>query len=76
MFRAAATRLAGMVDDAALAEGRILPPLSGIRQTSLAIAEAVMRAADQEGVARHPLPPDLESFIRERMYQPEYQAYA
>lgn len=76
MFRAAAKRLAEMVDDAALAEGRILPPLSGIRQTSLAIAEAVMRAGDLEGVTRQPLPPDLQSYVRDRMYQPEYQAYA
>jgi malate dehydrogenase (oxaloacetate-decarboxylating)(NADP+) len=75
MFSAAAETVAGLVTDAALAEGRLFPPLSAIRDVSLAIAVEVARVAYQEGLARLPRPADLTGHIRQSMYDARYPDY-
>jgi malate dehydrogenase (oxaloacetate-decarboxylating)(NADP+) len=54
--------------------GRIYPPLSRIREVSLAIAVAVAEVAYRSGLARIPMPDDLRSHIKSQMYNPKYPA--
>lgn len=76
MFLAAAKILAELVDEDDLAQGRIFPALSSIREISAHIAAEVALTAVRHGVARAALPDDLVDYIRERMYEPVYQDYA
>ncbi len=76
MFLAAANCLAHLVDEDDLALGRIYPALSKIRDVSAAIAAAVASEAQRSGLAGRELPRDLESAIREHMYEPVYPHYA
>jgi malic enzyme len=50
MFRAAAECLAGLVSDGDLAAGSLFPPIRDLRRVAGSIAEAVARAARDEGV--------------------------
>ncbi|MDD5350894.1 MAG: NAD-dependent malic enzyme [Chthoniobacteraceae bacterium] len=72
MFLTAARTLANLVTETDLAQGRIYPPLSQIRNVSLAIAVAVARVAQQRGLAEEALPDDFLGTIRAMMYRPEY----
>jgi malate dehydrogenase (oxaloacetate-decarboxylating)(NADP+) len=72
MFLAAAKALAEIVTEDDLAQGRIFPPLSDIREISAAIGAAVARTAEAEGLARATLPDDLEATLRAQMYEPVY----
>jgi malate dehydrogenase (oxaloacetate-decarboxylating)(NADP+) len=72
MFLSAARTLANLVTETDLAQGRIYPPLSQIRNVSLAIAVAVARVAQQRGLAETELPDDFLGTIRAMMYRPEY----
>ncbi len=76
MFLAAAKALAGEVDDAALEQGSIYPPLSRMRATSLAVAEAVAEVAYAQGLTDQPRPDDLAAHIQAQVYEPVYQDYA
>ncbi len=76
MFLAAATTLASLVRPEDLAEGRVYPPLSTIREVSLEIASAVAKVAHDSGVARVRRPKNLKKDIRKRMFQPVYRDYA
>jgi malate dehydrogenase (oxaloacetate-decarboxylating)(NADP+) len=76
MFLEAARTLAGLVRPEDLAVGRIYPPLTRIREVSLAIAAAVAAVAHRTGLARAPHPGDLVGDIRERMFQPVYREFA
>ena len=73
MFRIAARTLAGCASDDDRATGNIFPPLARIRDVSVRIATAVARSAARDGLAREPLPEDLETYVRSRMYQPVYE---
>jgi malate dehydrogenase (oxaloacetate-decarboxylating)(NADP+) len=73
MFQAAARTLAEQVTQADLAEGRIYPTLSRIRDVSAAIAAAVADVAYRQGLAAAPEPQDLGTFIRAFMYEPVYR---
>ena len=75
MFLAAAEALAGQTTESRLAAGALFPPLSAIRDVSVAVATAVARVAEREGLAARPLPPDLPAHIRSSMYQPRYRSY-
>lgn len=75
MFHAAARVVAESVSDAALAEGTLLPPLETIREISVRIAGAVAQLAVKDGLARVPVPDDIESWVRAGMYQPVYHDY-
>lgn len=73
MFSAAARALADTVTDEDLRQGRIFPPLGQIRETSLVIAKAVAEVAFESGLATVPEPEDLESLIKEEMFEPVYR---
>ena len=72
MFEAAASTLAAEVTDDDLANGRIYPTLSRIRDVSAVIATAVARIAYQRGLATEPQPDDLAAYVRDFMYNPTY----
>ena len=72
MFEAAAQTLAAQVTDDDMANGRIYPQLSRIRDVSAAIATAVAEIAFREGLATEPEPDDLPGHVREFMYNPTY----
>ncbi len=75
MFAAAARTLASEVSEADLAQGRIYPALTRIREVSAAIATAVAEVAYSQGIARKPKPDDLATFIKSQMYEPKYRRY-
>jgi malate dehydrogenase (oxaloacetate-decarboxylating)(NADP+) len=74
MFLAAARTLAVQTSEEDLQLGRIYPPLSRIREVSLAIAIAVAKIAYLSGLASIPMPDDLSSHIQSQMYDPKYPA--
>lgn len=76
MFLAAARKLAELVDEDDLAQGRIFPPLPEIRSISAHIAAAVANIAQDQGIARVDLPDDLVDHIESQMYDPIYPTYA
>lgn len=75
MFLAAADALASFVTDEDLASGAVLPRLDSIRAVSVAVAAAVIRQAGEEGLTDAGLPVELEKYVEESMYQPEYSSY-
>ncbi len=72
MFEAAARTLAAQVTEDDMANGRIYPQLSRIREVSVAIATAVAEIAYREGLATEPEPDDLPQYVRQFMYNPTY----
>ncbi|HEU65663.1 MAG TPA: oxaloacetate-decarboxylating malate dehydrogenase, partial [Chloroflexi bacterium] len=75
MFSVAAKALANAVSEAELAQGRMYPALTKIREVSAAIATAVAEVACNQGIARKPKPDDLSTFIKAQMYEPKYRRY-
>jgi malate dehydrogenase (oxaloacetate-decarboxylating)(NADP+) len=75
MFLAAARTLADQVSKGDRAEERIYPPISRIREVSVAIACATAEIAYRRGLARVPKPADLRSHINAQMYNPNYPSY-
>ncbi|HXV12923.1 MAG TPA: NAD-dependent malic enzyme [Candidatus Krumholzibacteria bacterium] len=75
MFARAARTLAGLVSKDDLANGLLFPPLPSLRGVSLEIAAAVARVAFERGLAGTAEPRDLKGFIREQVFDPEYQSY-
>ncbi|MEW5733692.1 MAG: NAD-dependent malic enzyme [Thermodesulfobacteriota bacterium] len=75
MFLAAARTLAHSLTEEDIEQGRIFPPLTRIREVSLAIATAVAEVAYEQELANKPRPKDLKASIAEMMYQPTYPDY-
>jgi malate dehydrogenase (oxaloacetate-decarboxylating)(NADP+) len=75
MFFVAAKTLADNVSAEDLGKGGIYPPLKEVRKVSLAIAEAVALVAYREGLAAHPEPEDLRTYLKSQMYEPAYESY-
>jgi malate dehydrogenase (oxaloacetate-decarboxylating)(NADP+) len=75
MFYAAAVALENMVTDVDLNQGRIYPPLTNMREVSVAIAVAVAEVAYKSKLARKRRPADLTAHVRSLMYDPTYQSY-
>jgi len=75
MFSVAAKALANAVSEDDLAQGRIYPSLTKIKEVSAAIATAVAEVAYSQGLARKPKPDDLSAYIEFQMYEPEYHRY-
>ncbi len=73
MFLAASKALAALVDNECLSVGQIYPPISRMREVSLAVAMAVAQEAISSGLAA-PIE-DLEGEIAAAMWYPEYVAY-
>jgi len=76
MFLAAAKTLSQQVSYADLAQGRIYPPLTRIREVSKAIATEVAEVAYSRGLAQETRPDDPASYIQSIMYYPKYQRFA
>lgn len=72
MFFVAAHTLADLVTEADLAQGRIYPALTRIREVSAAIAAAVAEVAYARGLTPLPRPANLPAQVRAQMYEPEY----
>jgi malate dehydrogenase (oxaloacetate-decarboxylating) len=72
MLSAAAHAVASLVDTGA-AGAPLLPEVTALRDTSLAVAVAVARAAEADGVARRHLGDDVEGEVRDLMWQPAYR---
>lgn len=72
MFLDAAKALAALVSAEDLAACALYPPLTRIRQCSLAVACAVVRRAVAEGLAEAELLSHLEDTLRGAMWFPEY----
>lgn len=75
MFFAAAKTLANQVEETELERGRIYPPLTSIRDVSVAIAAKVAEIAYNQGIAKVPKPNHLMTFIRSLMWDPIYDYY-
>ncbi|HEV3364114.1 MAG TPA: NAD-dependent malic enzyme [Acidimicrobiia bacterium] len=73
MIFAAAEAVAGMVDSTARGAS-LLPQINDVRETSVAVAAAVARAAAADGCASAPLDDDLETQVRRAMWEPVYRA--
>lgn len=72
VFLAATKALAENLSEERLAAGSIYPRLTEVRQTSLAVAEAVAGAVYAEALADAPRPPDITRALAAGMYQPYY----
>ena len=72
MLSAAAYAVAGLVDTT-VAGAPLLPQVETLRDTSVAVATAVARAAAADGVATVPLDDDLTAQVRALMWQPAYR---
>ena len=68
--------LAGLVTDADLDEGRIYPPLSGIRGVSTKLATKIVEYAyDNDMAATYPEPEDKEAFVIQHQYSTDYESF-
>jgi malate dehydrogenase (oxaloacetate-decarboxylating) len=72
MLAAAAAALAGL-SDAATPGAAVLPPVTGLREVSAAVAAAVARAAQAEGLAQAQLD-DPGKQVAQAMWTPAYPA--
>jgi malate dehydrogenase (oxaloacetate-decarboxylating)(NADP+) len=75
MFFVAAKKLAGLVTNDDLAQGRIFPSLTRIREVSSVIAAAVAEVTFDRRLTTMNRPADLPAHIKARMYDPEYEEY-
>jgi malate dehydrogenase (oxaloacetate-decarboxylating) len=71
MLLAAARAVADLVD-ISVPGAPLLPQVADLRDTSVAVATAVARAAEAEGVASATLDADLASQVRALMWAPRY----
>jgi malate dehydrogenase (oxaloacetate-decarboxylating) len=72
MFLAAAGVVAALVDPTTPGAA-LLPQVADLRATSAAVAVAVARAAQEEGVAASPPDEHLQDTVAAAMWQPEYR---
>ncbi|UCD37315.1 MAG: NAD-dependent malic enzyme [Fidelibacterota bacterium] len=75
MFHEAAKALAGAVPDSLLEEVSVYPRQSDIQKVSIDIAIAVARETYKLGLNGVPEPDDLETFIKDWVWKPEYIPY-
>ena len=75
MFLAAARIVASLVAEADLAQGRVYPSLTRIREVSTKIAVAVGEIAYKEDLTALPRPVDLPAYINERLIVPKYESF-
>lgn len=69
----AAARAVADLADLSVPGTPLLPQVADLRETSVAVASAVARTAEAEGVASAPLDADLASQLRALMWQPCYR---
>nr|XP_005174595.1 NADP-dependent malic enzyme-like [Danio rerio] len=77
VFLVTAEAIAELVTDKDLAEGRLYPPLSSIREVSIKLAVKIVEYAYKHKMATlHPEPQDKDAFIRSLIYSTDYQEFA
>jgi malate dehydrogenase (oxaloacetate-decarboxylating) len=72
MLAAAAHAVADLTDTSTPG-APLLPPVASLRETSVAVAVAVARAAEQDAVAQASIVGDLSEHVRALMWQPVYR---
>jgi len=72
MFRAAAERLADELRQEDLDAGALFPPISALRRVTAHIAEAVVRQARADGVARDVPGEDVARRVAQARWEPAY----
>jgi malate dehydrogenase (oxaloacetate-decarboxylating) len=72
MVLAAARSVADLVDTS-MPGSSLLPEVEGLRATSAAVAAAVARAAQRDGVAGVAVDGDMEDRVRQQMWNPVYR---
>ena len=75
MFAQAARTLAGLLTKEQLASGLLFPPLASIREISFKIATAVARMVFERGLTTLDEPADLDAFVHEHVFEPDYRNY-
>jgi malate dehydrogenase (oxaloacetate-decarboxylating) len=75
MFMAAAKAVAQMSPTATDKNGRLLPPVGQMRAVALAVAQAVARQAQADGVAAMCDAATLEGRIARSVWEPRYRPY-
>jgi malate dehydrogenase (oxaloacetate-decarboxylating) len=75
MFLAAARTIAELSPARPDPQANLLPPLAEIRRVSLAVALAVARQAEAEGLARPVADEDRAAAVRAKMWEPAYATY-
>jgi malate dehydrogenase (oxaloacetate-decarboxylating)(NADP+) len=73
MFIEAARAVADQVQPDLLKQGLLYPLQSAILETEIQTAARVAKLVFDSGLARVPRPADMLAFIREHVYEPEYQ---
>lgn len=77
IFLTAAEALAHLVTEKDLAEGRLYPPLSSIRDVSLKLALKIMEYAYENNMATlSPEPSDKEAYLHSLTYSTDYDEFA
>uniref|UniRef100_A0A674BZF5 Malic enzyme 2, NAD(+)-dependent, mitochondrial n=1 Tax=Salmo trutta TaxID=8032 RepID=A0A674BZF5_SALTR len=76
VFLEAAKTLADQLTDEELAEGRLYPPLSNIREVSIQMAVKVVRFVYANNMAfRYPEPKDKDTFVRSTVWDISYDSF-
>jgi len=75
MFMVAAKALADMSPTAKDKAGRLLPPVGQLRPVSAAVAKAVARQAQADGIAEPCDPAVLDERIKAYIWEPHYRPY-
>lgn len=76
IFLTTAEAIAEDVTQEHLAEGRLYPPLSTIREVSLKIAVKIVDYAYRNNLASwYPEPEDKEAFVKSIIYSPDYDSF-
>ncbi|KAI8740899.1 NADP-dependent malic enzyme [Biomphalaria glabrata] len=76
VFLRAAQKLATLVTEDHLKEGRLYPPLNTVQDVSLKIATDLAEYVYKNNMASaYPEPADKEAYIRSFMYDPEYESF-
>ncbi|XP_028281004.1 NADP-dependent malic enzyme [Parambassis ranga] len=76
IFLTAAEALANLVTEKDLAEGRLYPPLSSIRDVSLKLAVKIMEYAYMHNMATfHPEPSDKEAYVHSLCFSTDYDEF-
>ena len=73
MFIEAGAAVADQVPEDLLKQGCLYPPQSNMLETEIKTAVRVAKVVFDSGLARVDRPTDLEAFIRQHVYKPEYK---
>ena len=75
MFMAAAKALAALSPARTDAGGNLLPPVTALREVSIAVARAVAAQACREGLAPPHTDDAIDAAIAAKMWEPKYLPY-